>query len=96
MPEDSKVGLIQLWLDNFIGEYVCSLQIYKGAFHHEFDTPKDWELKEINKIMNNSITGWEEISSHRFKDYGIQRGWHRMVDDKGFQKADDSTKVLFK
>lgn len=96
MPEDSKVGLIQLWLDNFIGEYVCSLQIYKEAFHHEFDTPKDWELKEINNIMNNSITGWEKISTHRFKDYGIKRGWHRMVDDKGFQKADDSMKVPFK
>ena len=96
MPEDSKVGLIQLWLDNFIGEYVCSLQIYKEAFHHEFDTPKDWELKEINNIMNNSIAGWEKISSHRFKDYGIQRGWHRMADDKGFQKADDVIKVPFK
>ena len=46
--------------------------------------------------MNNSITGWEKISTHRFKDYGIQRGWHRMADDKGFQKADDGIKIPFK
>ncbi len=95
MPEDSKVGIIQLWLDNLSDEYVCSLQIYKEAFHHEYNTPKDWELKEINNIMNNSVSGWEKISTHRFKDYGIQRGWHRIIDEKGFQKANDGMKVPF-
>jgi hypothetical protein len=74
MPEDAKVGVIQLWLDELLEEYVCSTMIYKEAFSHEYDTPKDWELKEINNVMNHSITGWEKVSSHRFAKYGTQRG----------------------
>ncbi len=86
MPEDAKVGIIQLWLDGLSEDYVCSIMIYKEAFHHEFDTPKDWELKEINNVMNHSIVGWEKISSHRFAQYGTQRGWRRVTDKNGFQK----------
>lgn len=47
MPEDAKVGVIQLWLDELAEDCVCSIMIYKEAFSHEYDTPKDWELKEI-------------------------------------------------
>ena len=50
MPEDAKVGIIQLWLDELSQDYVCSIMIYKEAFDHEYDTPKDWELKEINNV----------------------------------------------
>lgn len=57
MPEDAKVGIIQLWLDKRSEDYVCSIMIYKEAFNHEYDMPKDWELKEINNIMNHSIVG---------------------------------------
>lgn len=95
MPEDAKVGVIQLWLDELSDQYVCSIMIYKEAFHHEYDTPKDWELKEINNIMNHSIVGWEKISSHRFARYGTQRGWRKVIDKKGFQKLSDSTAVPF-
>lgn len=86
MPEDAKVGIIQLWLDELSEDYVCSIMIYKEAFHHEYDTPKDWELKEINNVMNHSIVGWEKVSSHRFAGYGTQRGWRRVTDKNGFQK----------
>ena len=75
MPEDAKVGVIQIWLDELAEDYVCSIMIYKEAFSHEYDTPKDWELKEINNVMNHSIVGWEKVSSHRFAGYGTQRGW---------------------
>lgn len=80
MTEDAKVGIIQLWLDELSQDYVCSTMIYKEAFDYEYDTPKNWELKEINNVMNNSISGWEKISSHRFAEYGIQRGWCRVAD----------------
>ena len=86
MPEDAKVGVIQLWLDELAENYVCSIMIYKEAFNHEYDTPKDWELKEINNVMNHSIVGWEKVSSHRFAGYGTQRGWRRVTDKNGFQK----------
>lgn len=95
MPEDAKVGIIQLWLDELSQDYVCSTMIYKEAFDHEYDTPKDWELKEINNVMNNSISGWEKISSHRFAEYGIQRGWRRIVDKEEFHKLLEHAEIPF-
>lgn len=70
-PEDPKVGIIQEWLDNCEYDSVCSLMIYEQAFKNEYKEPKSWELKEINEIMNCSITGWEKhptkTSIKRFK-----------------------------
>lgn len=65
------------------------------AFDHEYDMPKDWELKEINNVMNNSISGWEKISSHRFAEYGIQRGWRRIVDKEEFHKLPEHAEIPF-
>jgi predicted P-loop ATPase len=95
MPEDAKVGVIQLWLDELSEDYVCSTMIYKEAFSHEYDTPKDWELKEINNVMNNSIVGWEKISSHRFAEYGTQRGWRRTGGKDGFRKLPEDAATPF-
>lgn len=78
MPEDTKAGLIQSFLDNFKGTQVCSKLIYAEALNHAFDEPKQWEIREINEIMNNSITGWKAFSNPRiFVGYGRQRGWER-------------------
>lgn len=73
MPEDTKVGMIQAWLDTTEEEYVCSIMIYREALNHNSDEAKQWEIREINSIMNESITGWKPIkSTHRFgKEYGI-------------------------
>ena len=95
MPEDAKVGVIQLWLDELAEDYVCSIMIYKEAFSHEYDTPKDWELKEINNVMNHSIVGWEKISSHRFAGYGTQRGWRRVAGKNEFQKLPEDAVIPF-
>ena len=40
MPEDTKAGLIQSFLDNFSGTQVCSKLIYAEALNHAFDEPK--------------------------------------------------------
>ena len=78
MPEDTKAGLIQAFLDNFDGTQVCSKLIYAEALNHPFDEPKQWEIREINEIMNNSIEGWTPFSNPRiFAKYGRQRGWER-------------------
>ena len=75
MPEDTKAGLIQSFLDDFSGTQVCSKLIYAEALNHSFDEPKQWE---INEIMNNSIEGWTAFSNPRiFAKYGRQRGWER-------------------
>ena len=80
MPEDTKAGLIQSFLDNYNGTQVCSKLIYAEALNHPYDEPKQWEIREINEIMNNSIEGWTAFSNPRiFAKYGRQRGWERAV-----------------
>ncbi len=78
MPEDTKAGLIQSFLDEYKGNQVCSKQLYAEALNHAFDEPKQWEIREINAIMNNSVEGWKAFSNPRiFAKYGRQRGWER-------------------
>ena len=45
---------------------------------HAFDEPKQWEIREINEIMNQCVTGWTYFSNPRsFAGYGRQKGWER-------------------
>ena len=78
MPEDTKAGLIQSFLDDFSGTQVCSKLIYAEALNHPFDEPKQWEIREVNEIMNQCVTGWSYFSNPRmFPQYGRQKGWER-------------------
>ena len=78
MPEDTKAGMIQAFLDSYPGDIVCSKQLYKEALNHDFDEPKQWEIREINEIMNQCVTGWKYFSNPRmFAGYGRQKGWER-------------------
>ena len=78
MPEDTKAGMIQAFLDSYAGDTVCSKQLYKEALNHAFDEPKQWEIREINEIMNQCVTGWTYFSNPRsFSGYGRQKGWER-------------------
>ena len=78
MPEDTKAGMIQAFLDSYAGDTVCSKQLYKEALKHIFDEPKQWEIREINEIMNQCVTGWTYFSNPRsFAGYGRQKGWER-------------------
>ena len=78
MPEDTKAGMIQAFLDSYPGDTVCSKQLYKEALNHDFDEPKQWEIREINEIMNQCVTGWNYFSNPRmFAGYGRQKGWER-------------------
>lgn len=77
MPEDTKVGVIQAFLDDFDGDMVCSKLLYHEALGR-FDEPKSWEIREINEIMNQSVPGWIPYPNPRsYKKYGKQRGWMR-------------------
>ena len=78
MPEDTKAGLIQSFLDNYNGTQVCSKLIYTEALNHPFDEPKQWEIREINEIMNQCIDRWRYFPNPRmFSEYGRQQGWER-------------------
>lgn len=40
--------------------------------------PQQWEIREINDIMNNSVEGWKQFTNPRhFSGYGRQKGWER-------------------
>lgn len=86
MPDDPKTGSIQEWLDNCDCDSVCSLMIYREALRNEYQEPKPWELKEINDIMNHSISGWKKHPTSdnkvRFRGYGKQRAWDKIVPSK--------------
>ena len=78
MPEDTKAGMIQGFLDGYSRNMVCSKMLYKEALNHPFDEPKQWEIREINDIMNNSVVGWKQFTNPRhFAGYGRQKGWER-------------------
>jgi len=77
MPEDTKVGVIQAFLDDFDGDMVCSKLLHHEALGR-LDEPKSWEIREINEIMNQSVSGWTPYPNPRsYKKYGKQRGWMR-------------------
>ena len=82
MPEDPKAGMIQAFLDSYTGKHVCTQLLYKDALKNEFSKPKDWELKEIGDIMNNSVTGWKKCKNQRYAEYGTQRSWCRIPNEE--------------
>ena len=78
MPEDTKVGMIIDFLESYKGNIVCSKQLYREALHHNLEEPKQWEIREINDIMNHSVIGWQAFKNPcHFSVYGRQRGWIR-------------------
>ena len=94
MPEDTKAGMIQAYLDHYTGSAVCSKQLYKEALNHPFDEPKQWEIREVNEIMNQCVIGWKYFPNPRmFAGYGRQKGWEREQpatdNDNGAEKTPD-------
>ncbi|MBR3652356.1 MAG: hypothetical protein IKN60_00200 [Bacteroidales bacterium] len=86
MGEDTLAGQVQAWLDDYRGDYVCTLQIYQEALGHVGETPRRWETTEINDIMNLTIRGWKQTGQHRFIKYGQQRSWTRVQPEKPKQE----------
>ena len=83
MPEDTKAGQIIEYLEKCPDHMVCSKQLFREALGRTFDEPKQWEIREINDIMNNSVTGWQAFSNPRYfrSPYGRQKGWERILPD---------------
>ena len=48
----------------FLPVMVCSKQLFREALNHPFDELKQWEIREVNDIMNHCVTGW-----HYFADF---------------------------
>ncbi|MFI3213869.1 MAG: virulence-associated E family protein [Eubacteriales bacterium] len=102
MPEDTRAGVIQEWLDKYSGTFVCTRMIFKEALGHMYDEPKPKDLKEIAGIMNHSAIGWRTVSSHRFPEYGTQRAWKRLeckqnneINDNKFLEVNNQMEIPF-
>lgn len=78
MAEDTATGLIQEWLNDYKGDYVCTKLIYNEAYKM-IGEPDRKMISEINDIMNNTIDGWTEGPQHRFPMYGQQRSQKRIT-----------------
>ena len=62
MPEDTKAGMIQgFWIAT--REIWSALKCFiRKQLNHAFEEPKQWEIREINDIMNNSVEGWKQFT----------------------------------
>jgi len=88
-PDDSRIGVIQEWLDNADEDTVCTRMIWEKALNQTTYTttqPARYELQDIADIMNLKIAGWSKYVArggrgssdmYRFKLYGRQRAWIR-------------------
>ena len=81
--EDTLAGRIFAFIENYEGDRLCSIQIYKEGLDHLTDDPKSFETRDICEIVNNGIamgyiTGWRSFKNpRRLPKYGNQRGWER-------------------
>ncbi len=81
MPEDTLATRILNYLDDFSGDIICSLQIYHEALGHGMcEEPKQYEIRDINSIMNNYAKDWKSFDNPRHfpQPYGRQKGWERI------------------
>ena len=77
MLEDSFKELILDYLEHCKGNMVCSRLLYAEALGND-GSPAQWEIREINDIMNN-CSGWIAFTNPRYfpSPYNRQRGWEK-------------------
>ena len=82
MQEDTKKELILDYLEHCQANMVCSRQLYVEALGND-GNPAQWEIREINDIMNN-CSDWIAFSNPRHfpEPYRRQKGWEK-PDNKG-------------
>lgn len=99
MPEDTQVGMIQQFLDDYEDDYMCTAIIHQKVFNR-VGIPKRWQSKEYTEIMDNDIVGWvKHGSNHRFGDgIGSQRAWRRekpKKDPDEFMQVTEQMEISF-
>lgn len=77
MQEDTKKELILDYLEHCQANMVCSRQLYAEALGND-GNPAQWEIREINDIMNN-CSDWIAFSNPRHfpEPYRRQKGWEK-------------------
>ena len=70
MTQDSRVGVIQDYLDSQAEGKVCILQIWREALKED-GFPEKKDSRELGNLMDNRIEGWKNTGkTATFKKYG--------------------------
>lgn len=95
VEEDSRVGIIQEWLDNLTADksLVCVAMIYEQALENDYVKPDKKTSNEIHDIMQHCITGWKRVENknngrRRCGGYGSQICYER-IENEEFQKVNE-------
>ena len=88
MPDDNVAGMVQIFLESYKGEYVCTMQLYEQALNNKFNKPEKRDLRDLNDVMNNSVIGWKKCKGQkRIAGYGQQRAWERVKSLEGVNES---------
>lgn len=98
MPEDTMAGEIQGWLDEYLGDEVCTKQVAVECLG--IPNPTKFQYKDIADAMRNVVSGWTLTREQkRFPQYGTQKIWRRnkpKADENGFVEMPDDMELPFK
>lgn len=73
--DDYRIGMISEYLKD--RQIVCGIELWQKALNNGDRKPSRKESNDIVLIMQG-IDGWERFNStHRFPEYGIQKGWRK-------------------
>ena len=77
MEEKKKFRKKVFYLEHCQANMVCSRQLYAEALGND-GNPAQWEIREINDIMNN-CSDWIAFSNPRHfpEPYRRQKGWEK-------------------
>ena len=93
-PEDFEETEIRNYLNSTEHEYVCTMMIFHQALGHPVsEKPAKWQSISINEVLGK-MTGWEQVSAHRFEFYGTQRAWKKVQTDD-FIPVPDGMEIPF-
>ena len=89
--EDSRIGIIQKWLDEKSEDITCIREIWDVALQ-ENGSPTKRDANEIAEIMRFSIVGWRKADNPRACGaYGKQKCYERIEKGTGgFMSVEDS------
>lgn len=78
MPEDTDLGMVELYLEEHNLQRTCIKQIYCDVFKHPvFDNVPIFQSKRIADILRT--LGWADVGSRKFREFGSQKAWEPIL-----------------
>ena len=92
IEDDWRVGVIEKYLET--QNRVCVKLIWDNAISKDGRECTKKDSSDIVSIMDN-FDDWERVSSLRFNEYGIQRGWKKITKLDDLEPLDDDGQIPF-